>query len=187
MLKTNYKKALLAATVLTAFCANAAFAGEAPAKPTMRERVDRILQHQDNCDIKEHRHKDSDDRFQCRHPKKGKFARSENMTKEKMEAIKAKREARREAWKKMSPEERKERVEVKMNKLTPKQRQEVEDFIKKDREFHKAQMERMKKHHKAQREEMRDMTKEQRDAIRAQQPPKKIGMPNPHRHHRDCK
>ena len=198
MLKTNYKKALLAATVLTAFCANAAFAGEAPAKPTMRERVYRILQHQDNCDIKEHRHKDSDDRFQCRHPRKGKFAHPENMTKEKMEAIKAKREARREAWKKMSPEERKEamnkwraerkeRVEAKMNKLTPKQRQEVEDFIKKDREFHKAQMERMKKHHKAQREEMRDMTKEQRDAIRAQQPPKKIGMPNPHRHHRDCK
>ena len=30
------------------------------------------------------------------------------MTKEKMEAMKAKREARREAWKKMSPEERKE-------------------------------------------------------------------------------
>ncbi|MBR5487862.1 MAG: hypothetical protein IKV70_07835, partial [Phascolarctobacterium sp.] len=95
MLKSNYKKMLLAATVLTAFCANAAFAGEAPAKPTMRERVDRILQHQDNCDIKEHRHKDSDDRFQCRHPKKGKFARPENMTKEKMEEMKAKREARR--------------------------------------------------------------------------------------------
>ena len=198
MLKTNYKKALLAATVLTAFCANAAFAGEAPAKPTMRERVDRILQHQDNCDIKEHRHKYSDDRFQCRHPKKGKFARPENMTKEKKEAMKAKREARREAWKKMSPEERKEAmskwraerkelVEAKMNKLTPKQRQEVEDFIKKDRDFHKAQMERMKKHHKAQRDEMRDMTKEQRDAIRAQQPPKKIGMPNPHRQQHDCK
>ena len=45
MLKTNYKKALLAATVLTAFCANAAFAGEAPDKPTMRERVNKILKH----------------------------------------------------------------------------------------------------------------------------------------------
>ena len=129
---------------------------------------------------------------------RSKFARPENMTKEKMEAMKAKREARREAWKKMSPEERKEAmskwraerkelVEAKMNKLTPKQRQEVEDFIKKDRDFHKAQMERMKKHHKAQREEMRDMTKEQRDAIRAQQPPKKFGMPNPHRQQHDCK
>ena len=95
-------------------------------------------------------------------------------------------EERKEAMSKWRAE-RKERVEAKMNKLTPEQRQEVEDFIKKDREFHKAQMERMKKHHKAQREEMRDMTKEQRDAIRAQQPPKKFGMPNPHKQHRDCK
>ena len=191
MLKMNYKKALLAATVLTAFCANAAFAGEAPDKPTMRERVDRILQHQDNCDIKETRHKNKDERFECRHPK-GFKAHKMKMTKEQHEANKA----RREAWKKMSPEERKEamkkwhterkeRVEAKMNKLTPEQRKEVEDFIKKDREFHKAQMEKMKKHNESQRKEMRKMTKEQREAIHAQQPPKKIGMPNPK--HRDGK
>jgi len=43
MLKMNYKRALLAATVLTAFCANAAFANEPPDKPTMRERVNKIL------------------------------------------------------------------------------------------------------------------------------------------------
>ena len=143
MLKMNYKKALLAATVLTAFCANAAFANETPDKPTMRERVNKILKCEDRVDC--------NDRFEQR---------------------KARFEKRKEAHQK--------RVEAKMNKLTPEQRQEVEDFIKNDREFHKAQMERMKKHHEAQREELRDMSKEQREAIRIQQPPKKFG-----KHHKD--
>ena len=194
MLNMNYKKALLAATVLTAFCANAAFAGDAPAKPTMRERVDQILHCDDNCEVREHRHhrKDCDEKFERRHHK-GKHHRPE-LTKEQKEA----REARREAWKKMSPEERKEavkkwraerrekynqRVEAKMNKLTPEQRQEVEDFIKKDRAFHREQMEIMKKHHEAQREELRDMTKEQRQAIRAQQP-HKFGKHHKAHHHK---
>ena len=199
MLKMNYKKALLAATVLTAFCANAAFANETPDKPTMRERVNKILKCEDRVDCH--------DRFEHRRHKDGKHCRPQ-LTEEQIKE----REARREAWKKMSPEVRKEaiqkwraerwekmtpeekerfeqrkarfekrkeahqkRVEAKMNKLTPEQRQEVEDFIKNDREFHKAQMERMKKHHEAQREELRDMSKEQREAIRVQQPPKKFG------------
>ena len=193
MLNMNYKKALLAATVLTAFCANAAFAGEAPDKPTMRERVNKILKCEDRVDCQEHRQH-----------KMGKHHRVK-LTKEQIKE-------RREAWKKMSPEERKEafqkwhnerlekmtpeererfekrmarfekrkemhqkRVEAKMNKLTPEQRQEVEDFIKKDREFHRAQMEKMRKHYEAQREEMRDMTKDQRAAIKVQQPHKKFG------------
>lgn len=167
MLNMNYKKALLAATVLTAFCANAAFAGDAPDKPTMRERVDRILHCEDQAECPEYRHH-----------KPGKHHRHQ-LTEEQIKA----REARREAWKKMTPEQRKEaiqkwraehkkRVEAKMNKLTPEQRQEVEDFIKKDREFHKEQREEMRKHRQDQREELRDMTKEQREAIRAQQPPK---------------
>ena len=199
MLKMNYKKALLAATVLTAFCANAAFANETPDKPTMRERVNKILKCEDRVDC--------NDRFEQRRYKDGKHCRPQ-LTEEQIKE----REARREAWKKMSPEERKKaikkwraerwekmtpeekerfeqrrarfekrkeahqkRVEAKMNKLTPEQRQEVEDFIKNDREFHKTQMERMKKHHEAQREELRDMSKEQLEAIRVQQPPKKFG------------
>ncbi|MBQ9762949.1 MAG: hypothetical protein IJV92_01175 [Phascolarctobacterium sp.] len=172
MLNMNYKKALLAATVLTAFCANAAFAGNAPDKPTMRERVDRILKCEDRVDCPEFKE----------HKRFGKHHRHQ-LTEEQIKE----REARREAWKKMSPEERKEavkkwraerrekhnqRVEAKMNKLTPEQRKEVEDFIKKDREFHREQREEMRKHREKQREEMRDMTKEQREAIRVQQPPK---------------
>ncbi len=167
MLNMNYKKALLAATVLTAFCTNAAFAGDTPDKPTMRERVDRILKCEDKVDCPEYRQH-----------KNGKHHRRQ-LTEEQIKA----REARREAWKKMSPEERKEaiqkwraehkkRVEAKMNKLTPEQRQEVENFIKKDREFRREQREEMKKHRQSQREELRDMTKEQRQAIRVQQPPK---------------
>ena len=196
MLNMNYKKALLAATVLTAFCANAAFAGEAPDKPTMRERVNKILKCEERVDCQEHRQH-----------KMGKHHRVK-LTKEQIKE----RQERREAWKKMSPEERKEafqkwhnerlekmtpeererfekrmarfekrkemhqqRVEAKMNKLTPEQRQEVEDFIKKDREFHRAQMEKMRKHYEAQREEMRDMTRDQRAAIKVQQPHKKFG------------
>lgn len=180
MLKMNYKKALLAATVLTAFCANAAFAGDAPDKPSMRDRVDQILHCEERADHPEFRH--CDERFHHRHHRGDKHHHPKLTEEQKQE-----REARRAAWNKMTPEERKEAakkwraerwedhkkyVDEKMNKLTPEQRQQVEDFIKKDRAFHKEQREEMKKHHEAQRDEMRDMTKEQREAIKAQQPPR---------------
>lgn len=187
MLKMNYKKALLAATVLTAFCANAAFAGDTPAKPTMRERVDQILNCNENCvTAEQHQHKkdnDSHKRGKCFDRQRKDKEHRVKLTKEQKEE----RAARREAWKKMSPEERKaaaekwraerrakhqEQVDAKMNKLTPEQRQQVEDFIKKDRAFHQEQREAMRKHREAQRDEMRNMTDEQRDAIHAQKPPK---------------
>ena len=98
MLKMNYKKALLAATVLTAFCANAAFANEPPDKPTMRERVNKILKCEDRVDC--------NDRFEQHRHKDGKHCRPQ-LTEEQIKE----REARREAWKKMSPEERKKAIQ----------------------------------------------------------------------------
>lgn len=49
MIKTSWKKSLVVAGVLTALCASAAFAAEQPAqKPSMRERTNAILHHDEN-------------------------------------------------------------------------------------------------------------------------------------------
>ena len=169
----NMKKALLAGAILTAF-ATTAFAADIQenAKPTMKERVNKILLHED-----EHPgyHKNA---------KRG-YPPRPKMTKEQKECFKqmnpeerkAFMKERHEQWlKSMTPEQKahyeehkkflKERKEAhkkyvaeKMNKLTPAQRAEVEQFIKDDMEHHRAMGERMKK-----------MSPEQREALRAARP-----------------
>lgn len=204
MLNMNYKKALLAATVLTAFCANAAFAADTPDKPTMRERVDNILHCEDRADYPD-RPCNRDDRFGHRGGRhhRGDKRVAPPLTEEQIKE----REARRAEWEKMTPEQRKEaqekwrserreahkkEVAERMNKLTPEQRKEVENFIKKDREFRKDQRDAERKHRDEQRETLKDMTPEQRDAIRIQQP-HRTGKPAPDhrfgnpRHHGDAK
>ena len=169
----NMKKALLAGAILTAF-ATTAFAADIQenAKPTMKERVNKILHHED-----EHPgyHKNA---------KRG-YPPRPKMTEEQRECFKQMNPEERRAFmkerhaqwlKSMTPEQKahydkhqkvlKERREArqknvaeKMNKLTAAQRAEVEQFIKDEMAHHRAMGERLKK-----------MSPEQREAIRACRP-----------------
>ena len=169
----NMKKALLAGAILTAF-ATTAFAADIQEdnKPTMRERVNKILHHED-----EHPgyHKNAKRGYPPR-PKMTKEQRErfKQMNPEERRAFMKERHAQ---WlKSMTPEQKahynehqkflKERKEArqknvaeKMNKLTAAQRAEVEQFIKDEMAHHRAMGERLKK-----------MSPEQREAIRACRP-----------------
>lgn len=187
MLNNNLKKALLAAAVLTAVCANAAFAAGSSAQqsaPTMREKVEHILGENNDQQTPQPRyhHWQGEGREDCRghrdcngegYHRRGPRHHRREMTPEQ----KAEHEQRRAAWEKMSPEERQQfiqkqraerseafakRQQENLAKLTPEQKAEVEQFIKEDRQ--------QRSEWRAQREAMRQrldkMTKEQRDCVR---------------------
>lgn len=159
----NMKKILIAGTVLTALCAHA-FAAETTdqPKPPIKERVNAILS--------EHHGEGPapcDDYRGPRHGGPRYHNRGPVLTPEQRQE----RESLREKWDKMTPEERqqahdkfvKEYREARekyaqetMNKLTPEQKAQVEQFIKDSHES------RTKLHG-----HWRDMTPEQRDAVRA--------------------
>lgn len=159
----NMKKILIAGTVMTALCATAFAAGNDQAdKPTMRERVNRILcENRTDCPAP----------ADCQGPRMGKHHRDfKKISPEK----RAEMEKRRAEWEKMTPEQRQEafakmqkerqerhekRAKEAMAKLTPEQRAEVETFIKED------MAQRQARHDKLQK-----MTPEQRQAIRANRP-----------------
>ncbi len=150
-MKINFKKALLAGAVLTALCANAAFAADEPAKPTMAERTAAILHCNNDPDCPQYGH----------HMRKS--MRRAPLTDEQIKQ----RQEQREQWQNMTPEERqkareewraqrdKER-EAAMEKLSPEQRQEVEKFITAQRE-----------NRDKSREQWQNMTPEQRAAVKA--------------------
>ena len=132
----NMKKILIAGTVMTALCATAFAASTDQAdKPTMRERVNRILsENRTDCPAP----------ADCQGPRMGKQHRDwHKLSPEKRAEI----EKRRAEWKKMTPEQRQEarakwqkerqerhdqRAKEAMAKLTPEQRAEVEACIKED-------------------------------------------------------
>ena len=175
----NMKKILIAGTVMTALCATAFAASTDQAdKPTMRERVNRILsENRTDCPAP----------ADCQGPRMGKQHRDwHKLSPEKRAEI----EKRRAEWKKMTPEQRQEarakwqkerqerhdqRAKEAMAKLTPEQRAEVEAFIKED------MAQRQARHDKLQK-----MTPEQRQAIRANRP-LKVKDGKHVKHHKDGK
>ena len=173
----NMKKILIAGTVMTALCATAFAANNDQAdKPTMRERVNRIL-----CE----------NRNDCPAPADCQGPRQQNRGWHKMSPEKrAEIEKQRAEWKKMTPEQRQEarekwqkerqerhdkRAKEAMAKLTPEQKAEVEAFIKED------MAQRQARHDKLQK-----MTPEQRQAIRANRP-LKMHDGKHFKHHKDGK
>ena len=157
----NMKKILIAGTVMTALCATAFAASNDQAdKPTMRERVNRIL-----CE----------NRNDCPAPADCQGPRQQHRDWHKMSPEKrAEIEKQRAEWEKMTPEQRQEarekwqkerqerhdkRAKEAMAKLTPEQKAEVEAFIQED------MAQRQARHDKLQK-----MTPEQRQAIRANRP-----------------
>ena len=175
----NMKKILIAGTVMTALCATAFAASTDQAdKPTMRERVNRILsENRTDCPAP----------ADCQGPRMGKQHRDwHKLSPEKRAEI----EKRRAEWKKMTPEQRQEarakwqkerqerhdqRAKEAMAKLTPEQKAEVEAFIKED------MAQRQARH-----EKLQNMTPEQRQAIRANRP-LKIKDGRHFKHHKDGK
>ena len=168
----NMKKALIAGAVLTAM-ATTAFAAEVQdCKPTMKERVNKIL-HENDQHPGQHK-KGMHREFQRPRLTPEQREQLKQMTPEQRKAFFKKQ---REQWvKNMTPEQKaryeqhrkmmKERKEAhaklvkeKMGKLTSAQRAEVEQFIKDDIAQRKAMGERL-----------RNMTPEQRDAIRVSRP-----------------
>ncbi|MDO4178829.1 MAG: hypothetical protein Q4D21_06520 [Phascolarctobacterium sp.] len=163
----NMKKAFLTAAVLSALCA-CAFASDnmsdAKQAPAANDRP-----------------AISDQRG---HHRNGKF---EKMTPEQREQLHKENQAKREAWKKMTPEERKAHMEKfrkeqqekrekmmneKMKDLTPEQRVEVRKFIKDQKDFQKV----VQDHRKEMKERMEKMTPEQREVVKLSRPPKHKGM-----------
>ena len=158
----NMKKILLAGTVMTALCATAfAATNDQADKPTMKERVNRIL-----CE----------NRTDCQGPRDGKAFKHHKEHKKLSPEKRAEMEKHRAEWEKMTPEQRQEakakwqkerqerhdqRAKEAMAKLTPEQRAEVEAFIKEDMAQRQAR-----------REKLQNMTPEQRHAIKANRPMK---------------
>ena len=157
------KKILIAGTVMTALCATAFAANNDQAdKPTMKERVNRILcENRTDCPAP----------ADCQGPRMGKHHKDfKKLSPEK----RAEMEKRRAEWEKMTPEQRQKarekwqkerqerhdkRAKEAMDKLTPEQRSEVEAFIKEDMAQRQAR-----------REKLQNMTPEQRHAIKANRP-----------------
>lgn len=128
MLKINYKKALVACTLLTAFCATSAFAAE-PAKDT-KEIIGKCGRHAPYCDGQ----RDCPE-FRGPHEK-----HQRNFNKQKFEQRR---------------EEHRKHINEKMSKLSPQERKEVERFIEKDRKHRREMREEMHKMTPEQREAIR--------------------------------
>lgn len=175
----EHEKILIAGTVMTALCATAFAANNDQAdKPTMKERVNRILcENRTDCPAP----------ADCQGPRMGKHHKDfKKLSPEK----RAEMEKRRAEWEKMTPEQRQEafakmqkerqerhdkRAKEAMAKLTPEQKAEVEAFIKED------MAQRQARHDKLQK-----MTPEQRQAIRANRP-LKMHDGKHFKHHKDGK
>ena len=175
----NMKKIFIAGTIMTALCATAfAATNDQADKPTMKERVNRILcENRNDCPAP----------TECQGPRLGHQHRDwHKMSPEK----RAEMEKHRAEWEKMTPEQRQEarakwqkerqerhdqRAKEAMAKLTPEQKAEVEAFIKED------MAQRQARH-----EKLQNMTPEQRQAIRANRP-LKIKDGKHFKHHKDGK
>lgn len=146
MIKKSWKKSLVVAGVLTALCASAAFAAEptAPDKPSMRERANILLHHDEGNPDRPYHMERSRHWGGPMHP-------GPEQTDEQVKE----REARRAEWEKLTPEQRKkaheeERAkwrEERMKTMTPEQKERFEQREK-------------------QREQWRKMTPEEREKAR---------------------
>ena len=142
----QHKKALLLGALMTALSINLAFAEESPTQPTMAEKVQRILNAEENSneELAEAR---SNGYYHHRRncgPRRGcdyEHGYQQHHSKEEIAHYR---------------QERQERIHEAMRELTPAQRREVERFIAKDRAY------RQERHAAIQ-----DMTQEQREAVRA--------------------
>lgn len=159
----NMKKSLLAAAALAALFASSAFAADADVKadnPTMAERTAAILQ-ENRADCYGANY---DDRPCWGWEGHRRYWRGHGpqLTQEQIKE----RQQRREEWAKMTPQQRQakidawhadyeERREAALNKLTKEQREEVENFIKEERQ-----------HRQDMRSRLDKMTTEQIEALR---------------------
>ena len=195
MFKLNWKRAIIAGTVLTALCATA-FAEEAP-KPSIKERVNAIL-NEDNrpcppAPLRGPKAKHHEEYFKHHH---------HGITKEEWDA-KTPEERRqlhdqwRQEWDAKTPEEkaalREQWEKERLERMTPEQRERYEERqkIRAQREAErqeraKEKLEQLSPEQRAEveaflkddmqkreeiRERMENMTPEQRDAIRANRGP----------------
>lgn len=170
-MKNKLQKILLAAAVLTAISASAAFAADTTASQSMSERAAAILHCSNNPDCPLYGHHRDCPADGPRYKQQVRRHHGAGLTDEQIKE----RQERREQWQKMTPEERQEarekwraerdaqRAEA-MKNLSPEQKQQVEDYIKAQRE-----------HRDQAREAYRNMTPEQRQAIRGHH-----GHPAPH-------
>lgn len=164
MLKLNWKKTIIAGAVLTAFCANA-FAAEPPApsaKPSMKERVQRIL-NEDNKPCPPAGPLHDGGRRAHKAPKAPEYLRHHHhgITKE--------------AWDNMTPEEKHElhrKWRQEWEAKTPEQREELRQKWEKER------LERMTPEQRERYEE-RQKLRAQRDAERKERAQEKMNNLSP--------
>lgn len=166
MIKTSWKKSLVVAGVLTALCASAAFAAEQPAqKPSMRERTNAILHH------------DEGDNYPDRpyHMERGRhwggpMHPGPQLTDEQVKE----REARRAEWEKLPPEQRKkaheeERAkwrEERMKNMTPEEKERFEQREAKREEWRKMTPEQRQKAREEARAKWDSMSESEKEAAR---------------------
>lgn len=169
----NMKKALIAGAILTAFAASAYAADVQEAKPSMKERVNKILRENDQQPGMHKQHKKGPG-FQRPRLTPEQREKIKNMTPEERKAF---FKERHEQWiKNLTPEQKakyeqhrkmmlerraahQKLVKEKMGKLSDAQRAEVEQFIKDDIAQRKAMGERI-----------RNMTPDQREALKVAYP-----------------
>ena len=155
MIKTSWKKSLVIAGVLTALCASAAFAAEqtAPAKPSMRDRVDTILH---------------DDSHPGRMPGhwRGPMHPGPQLTEDQAKT----REARRAEWENMTPEERQAAHakwrEERVKNMTHEEKERFEQREKQREEWRKMTPEERQKAREAARAKWDSMSDAEKDAAR---------------------
>ncbi len=162
MIKTSWKKSLVVAGVLTALCASAAFAAEQPAqKPSMRERTNAILHHDENSA--------SPDRPY--HMERGRhwggpMHPGPQLTDEQVKE----REARRAEWEQMTPEQRQEAHakwrEERMKNMTPEEKERFEQREAKREEWRKMTPEQRQKAREEARAKWDSMSESEKEAAR---------------------
>ncbi|WP_443935395.1 DUF3106 domain-containing protein [Phascolarctobacterium faecium] len=166
MIKTSWKKSLVVAGVLTALCASAAFAAEQPAqKPSMRERTNAILHHDENSA--------SPDRPY--HMERGRhwggpMHPGPQLTDEQVKE----REARRAEWEKLPPEQRKKAYEEerakwreeRMKNMTPEEKERFEQREAKREEWRKMTPEQRQKAREEARAKWDSMSESEKEAAR---------------------
>lgn len=162
MIKTSWKKSLVVAGVLTALCASAAFAAEQPAqKPSMRERTNAILHHDENSA--------SPDRPY--HMERGRhwggpMHPGPQLTDEQVKE----REARRAEWEQMTPEQRQEAHakwrEERMKNMTPEEKERFEQREAKREEWRKMTPEQRQKAREEARAKWNSMSESEKEAAR---------------------
>lgn len=162
MIKTSWKKSLVIAGVLTALCASAAFAAEQTApKPSMRERTNAILHHEEGDNYPDRPY----------HMERGRHWRGPmhpgpQLTEQQIKE----REARRAEWENMTPEQRQEAHakwrEERMKNMTPEEKERFEQREKQRDEWRKMTPEERQKAREEARAKWDSMSEAEKQAAR---------------------